>query len=154
MKTNKRRTLKWRVENSFYPGVYDENAEKLINQHLRVESSKLIPVLLNPFKRITVVGKETYERITLDYNISFTDPSSGSSAEMPYLAVVELKKAGFSQYSPFNSLVKQLNIHPEGFSKYCTGNAILKNYLKTNMIKPKLLLLNKIENEYTSSSGN
>ncbi len=154
MKNNKRRTYKWRVENLFQPGVWDEKAELLINSHLGLTASKLFPVLINRFNRITVVGKETDERITLDYNISFTDPLTGSYTEMPYLAVIELKKPEFSQFSYFNSLIKQMNIHPEGFSKYCTGNAILKNFLKTNMIKPKLLLLNKIENEYTSSSGN
>jgi hypothetical protein len=154
MKTNKKRIIKWRIENSFEPGVYNEDAEDLIGLYLPVSSSLLSPSLINRFNRITVIGKETDERITLDYNINFTDPNSGSYTEMPYLGVIEMKKTGFSQCSPFNSIAKSLNIYPEGFSKYCTGNAILKTGLKTNMIKPKILLLNKIENEYIKSCSN
>ncbi len=151
-KTNKNRTVKWRVENVFEPGGYDNDAEKLIGTYLPVGSSVLSPSLINRFNRITVIGKETDERITLDYNISFTDPESGEYTEIPYLGVIEMKKTGFSQCSAFNTIAKSLNIYPEGFSKYCTGNAMLKTGLKTNMIKPKILLLNKIQNEYIEYS--
>jgi hypothetical protein len=154
MKTNKGRTLKWRVENDFQPGVYNNDAEELIDMHLTVESSLLTPSLTTRFKRITAVGKETEERLTIDYNIDFTDPLTGSYIEMPYLGVIEMKKTGFSHRSPFNSLAKSLYIYPEGFSKYCTGNAILKPRLKTNMLKPKILLLKSIENEYIQSCRN
>ena len=73
---------------------------------------------------------------------------------MPYLAIVELKKEGYSEYSDFKNLIRQLNIYPTGFSKYCMGSAILNDSLKKNMIKPKLLLLNKIKNEHTWDSCN
>jgi len=154
MKTNKGRTLKWRVENIYEPGVYNNNAEKLMDMYLTVESSLLNPSLTTRFNRITMVGKKTDERLTIDYNINFTDPVTGSYTEMPYLGVIEMKKTGFSLRSQFNSLAKSLYIYPEGFSKYCTGNAILKPGLKTNMIKPKILLLKSIENEYIKSRRN
>jgi hypothetical protein len=114
----------------------------------------LSPSLVNRFNRITVIGKDTDERITLDYNIDFTDPENDAYTELPYLGVIEMKKLGYSQSSPFNSIAKSLNIYPEGFSKYCTGNAILKTGLKTNMVKQKILLLNKIENDYIKSCSN
>jgi len=142
------------VESIFEPGVYDSDAEKLIGAFLPVKSSVLRTSLINRFNRITVIGKDTDERITLDYNISFTDPDNGAYTEMPYLGVIEMKKTGFSECSPFNTIAKSLGIYPEGFSKYCTGNAILKSELKTNMIKPKILLLNKIQNEYIESCRN
>jgi hypothetical protein len=154
MRSNKNRIIKWRIENNFQSGGFDDQADNFINEYLPVRSTLLTPVLINRFNRITMVGKGSEERITLDYNINFTDPVTGFYTEMPYLAVVEMKKPGISQFSPFNSLVKQMNIYPEGFSKYCTGSAILKKDLKANMVKPKILLLNKIENEYIKSYSN
>jgi hypothetical protein len=154
MRSNKNRILKWRIESTFQPDLYDENALAFMKEYLPVDSSLLTPVLINRFNRITVAGKDSDERITLDYNINFTDPVTGLFTEMPYLAVVEMKKPAFSHHSLFNSMVKQMNIHPEGFSKYCTGSAILKNELKKNMVKPKILLLNRIKNEYTKSNSN
>lgn len=154
MRSNKNRILKWRIESTFQPGGYDENALSFIKEYLPVDSSLLKPVLINRFNRITVAGKGSDERITFDYNINFTDPATGLFTEMPYLAVVELKKPVFSHRSLFNSLVKQMHIYPEGFSKYCTGSAILKDELKKNMVKPKILILNRIENEYIKSINN
>ncbi len=154
MRTNKNRIIKWRIENNLQSGGFDEQADNFISEYLPVRSSSLTPVLINRFNRITMVGKDSDERITLDYDINFTDPVSGLYTEMPYLAVVEMKKPGFSLFSPFNTLVKQMKIYPDGFSKYCTGSAVLKKDLKVNMVKPKILLLNKIENEYIKSYSN
>jgi hypothetical protein len=153
-KTNKRRTIKWRIENKLLSGSFDDQAITFISEHLSVNSLMVKPVLINRFTRATLIGLESKERITIDYNISFSEPNNGIQAEMPYLTIVELKKEGYSPSSPFNNLIKQLNIYPTGFSKYCTGNAILNDVLRRNRIKPKLLLLNKIENEYIRSYCN
>ncbi|MBK7132569.1 MAG: hypothetical protein IPH69_07020 [Bacteroidales bacterium] len=72
---------------------------------------------------------------------------------MPYIAIDELKKEGHSASSPFNDNLKNMGIHPTGFSKYCIGSAILNDSLRKNRLKPKLLKLNKIENESISSGG-
>ena len=150
-KTNKRRTIKWRILNKHSPGSFDDPAVDFIREYLPINLTLLKPVLINRFTRTTLIGLESNERITLDYNISFSETANGEQTELPYLAVVELKKEGFSRCSLFNNLIKQLNIHPTGFSKYCIGNAILNDFLRKNMIKPKLLLLNKIENKYHRS---
>lgn len=153
-KTNKGRTFKWRILNNQKPYFFDSQALSFINEHLPVNSSMMNPVLINRFTRITLAGLDSKERVTIDYNISFTELVNLGHVEIPYLAVVELKKERYSQNSPFNSLIKQLNIHPSRFSKYCTGNAILNDLLRKNTIKPTLLLLNKIENEYINYHSN
>lgn len=153
-KTNKRRTIKRRIVNNFKSGSFDDQAESFMSEHLPVKSTLLRPVLINRFTRATLIGLESKERITIDYNISFSDPTREVQTEMSYLAIVELKKEGYTECSHFNNLIKQLNIHPTGFSKYCTGNAILNDKLRKNMIKPTLLLLKKIENEYIRFHSN
>jgi len=150
-KTNKGRTIKWRIENQPVAGYFDTRASGFIQEYLPVSSTLVQPSLLNHFTRITLIGFELKERITIDFNISFSRPENNEWIALPYLAIAELKKETYSDSSRFKGLIKQLKIYPAGFSKYCVGSALLNDSLKKNMIKPKLLLLNKLENEYTRS---
>jgi hypothetical protein len=92
------------------------------------------------------VGIETKERITIDYNLTFQS-MSGDSIELPYLSIAELKREGFTNSSPFLSILRQMQIRKSSFSKYCVGVALLNSMTKTNIIKPSLLKLNKIKND-------
>jgi len=150
-KTNKGRTLKWRIKNEPLSGSIDSRASDFIQEYLPDGSTSVKPVLESRFTRITLAGFEQKERITIDLNVSFSDPETGKVISLPYLAIAELKKEAYSDGSQFKSLIKQLNIYPAGFSKYCVGSALLNNTIKKNMIKPKLLLLNKLENECNGS---
>jgi hypothetical protein len=154
LKTNKRRTIKWRIVNQLSTGTFDDRANIFLRKHFLFETEVVKPVLINRFTRATLIGLESKERITLDYNILFSSPDNDEHIEMPYLAIAELKKEGYSRNSAFSNLIKQLNIYPAGFSKYCMGSIFLNDSLKQNMLKPKLLFLNKIENEYISSCSN
>lgn len=147
-KTNKNRTIKWRIVNSLQSGLFDESALDLMSARLPISSSLLKPVLIISFTRITLAGIESLERITIDYDISYSEPSGEKQFKMPYLAIVELKKERLSNRSQFNNLMKQLNLYPGRFSKYCMGIAMFNESVKKNTIKPDLLLLKKIENEY------
>ncbi|MCE5348226.1 MAG: polyphosphate polymerase domain-containing protein [Bacteroidales bacterium] len=147
-KTNKNRTIKWRIENNLTSGNgCDERAYSFINEYIPQKPLVLKPVLKSNFKRITFVGPEIAERITIDYDLSFSD-TNGNMAKYPFIAVVELKRQGFSYSSPVASILKDYLIHPTGFSKYCVGAAIFYDLPRKNILKQKQLLLNKIEDEY------
>jgi len=146
-KSNKGRTSKWRIENKNESGSFNPEATCFISKHLPVSPGLVKPAIITNFTRITLAGFKWNERITIDLNISFSTSENLREISLPYLAIAELKKDGYSDYSGFRALVKQLNIYPAGFSKYCIGSALLNDSVKKNMIKPKLLLLNKLENE-------
>jgi hypothetical protein len=147
-KTNKNRTLKWRIENNIAPdGTFDAAAFEFIFKHVPDRSLVLKPVLINSFKRITMVGSVINERITLDYDISFSDPD-GRKAGLPSVAVVEVKKDRFTDRSRITEILKTSCVYPTGFSKYCIGNAVLNDLLRKNILKPKIIMINKIEDEY------
>jgi hypothetical protein len=148
MKTNKNRTRKWRIENDFNNDCSDEKAAQFISKHIPYSLNGLQPVLFNKFTRITLAGSGTCERITLDYDLSFST-MDGKSADLPFLAVAELKSEGFYNQSPFILSARKIGIRPTCFSKYCIGNALLRDLPRMNILKPQLLLLNKIENEYS-----
>ncbi len=148
MKTNKFRTKKWRIENDFSNDCSDEISSQFISKHIPYRLNGLQSVLINKFTRITLAGTDPRERITFDYNMTYST-MNGKSADLPFLAIAELKSEGFYAQTPFILSVRKIGIRPTGFSKYCIGNALLRDLPRTNILKPKLLLLNKIENGYS-----
>jgi hypothetical protein len=150
-KTNKNRTIKWRIERDFNSGVIDEPASAFIKKHIPFNSFILQYNLENKFTRVTLADLDSKERITIDTCMSYSTVEGGST-ELPYLAIVELKSNGYPSISSFIRAIRQMGIQPTTFSKYCIGNAMLRDIPKKNILKQKLLLLNKIENEYSKSN--
>jgi hypothetical protein len=150
-RTNKNRTIKWRIESWLNPDSPDDNAATFFKEYLPYDYHELNPVLINQFNRITLVGTNAKERVTFDYNISFTS-FRGRITELPFLAIAELKRDKESGKSPFGIIMKQYGLRPNRFSKYCIGSALTTDIIRKNSIKPNLLLINKIRNEYTMSS--
>jgi len=149
-KTRKGRTVKWRIENSPAGNSFNETAREFIQTRAAFDPGSLNPVLENHFTRMTFTGFDTPERITLDLDLSFRSPE-GKSAELPMVAILELKSQGVVARSPFSGLIKQFSVYPTPFSKYCTGCAILYDLPLKSILKPIILLLNRIENEYNKS---
>ena len=137
---------------TFNADYQDNDVKKFIKEYLPYDSPDLRPVLINGFSRITLVGEEFKERITLDLNLSFAIPE-GINSGFPYLAIAELKQEKRSSQSPFGLVMKKNGIHPGSFSKYCIGSALVKDMPRKNNLKQKLLIINKIENEYIKSNG-
>lgn len=151
-KTNKNRTIKCRIENSLSSNLPDSQAILFIGEYLPGQLPELRPVLINGFNRITLVGINCRERVTLDFDLTFSAPESKKS-EYPFLAIAELKRENYSCASPFVNVMKQIGIKPNGFSKYCVGSALVNEVPRKNILKYNLLLINKIENEYIKSAG-
>ncbi len=149
-KTNKGRTEKLRIVNTPEPEVSDDRAISFITLNTPVNPDILHPVLITRFTRTTLVSLETGERITFDYNLTFGDLDN-KRVDMPFLAIAELKKEGFSNQTLFPKVAKSLGIRPAGFSKYCMGCHFLYDLPRQNLLKRKMLLINKIENEYSQS---
>lgn len=149
-KTNKKRTIKWRIENCLADN-FDLNASVFMKDYLPYDSLDLKPVLINNFKRITLVGTKIKERITLDYGISFSTPE-GNVSEYPFLAIAEIKREKSSGFSPVVNSMKYFGIAPNRFSKYCMGSVLVRDLPRKNTLKQNLILLNKIENEYLKST--
>jgi hypothetical protein len=150
-KTNKNRTNKWRIENRPDSDYHDEESRTFIRDRMPDYIPDLQPVLVNNFNRITLVGVKLKERITLDCDLIFAPPDQEYSS-FPFLAIAELKSERHSAQSPFVISMKKLGIRSTGFSKYCIGSALTKDAPRKNILKQKILLINKIENEYLKSS--
>jgi hypothetical protein len=145
-KSNKMRTIKWRIKNQMQKNYFDEKATNFLAKYIGAETD-VQPILENWFNRITLVSKNLNERVTFDFNLSFS-PMDGKKIELPYLAIAEIKFEKTEGLSPINKIFKDLCIRPSSFSKYCIGNILLNNPKRINSFKPKLLTLEKLKYDY------
>lgn len=146
-KTNKKRTIKKRIRNEFSNDINGDSTS-FIEQNSPYKTGDLTPVLTNDFQRITLVHKTDKERITLDFNMSYTCNTAGinKSHKLPKLAIAEVKRKGYSNSSDFITILKNAGVRQSSMSKYCIGAALLNNDLKHNRFKPKLTLIENIHN--------
>jgi hypothetical protein len=146
-KTNKGRTCKTRQEKEESDMNHMEQSQVFLQQLISANANALKAVINTGFTRITLVNLIGEERITIDFNLSWNN-LKGHSVEMPFIAVAEIKSNKSTSLSPFFQQLKKLGIRSTGFSKYAVGMVLLNNVPKKNSIKPKLLLLNRIRDEY------
>ena len=141
-KNNHGRTKKKRIEVTDM-NVLEKQKYDFLSKHLRYGADTLQPALNNHFSRITLVNKGKTERLTIDSSLSFHNLQSNKSIDMGDLVIIELKRDGLVS-SPVLDMLRQLRIHPHGFSKYCMGSALTNPQLPTNRFKRKLIEVRKI----------
>lgn len=130
--------------------VVDDLRTHLPEEDLKFIYSTGIPelpmnaVLSNTFQRITLVGKEHNERLTIDVNLKFT--MDDHEVSLDDVIIAELKQEEASRISPVFSLLKKHHIRPNRISKYCIGliSMLGQDKIKYNRFKKKLLILNKL----------
>jgi hypothetical protein len=142
-KTNKGNTEKSRIKVQSADFI-DNTGKAFISKHIKLPVDTLDFVSVNCFERITLASFETRERITIDFNLSFTQ--NKKSLNFPKLCITEIKRERSSARSPINDIMKKIKGVNTSMSKYCIGTAFLNNKVKQNSFKPKKILINNIEN--------
>ncbi|MBQ8047376.1 MAG: polyphosphate polymerase domain-containing protein [Prevotella sp.] len=119
---------------------------EFLREHLRYDAATLEQQVENRFSRITLVNKAKTERLTIDLNLRFNHIKTRQTKDLTGIVIIELKRDGL-QFSPILGMLKQLRIHPHGFSKYCIGSALTNPQLRQNRFKKRLRDINKILKE-------
>jgi hypothetical protein len=141
-KNNHGRTKKKRIAVSDMD-ISEQEKAAFLARYLRYAADTLQPAINNHFHRITLVNRGKTERLTIDSQLQFHNMVSGEDRDMGDLVIIELKRDGLV-YSPVLEMLRQLRIHPHGFSKYCMGSALTNPELPVNRFKRKLIEINKI----------
>jgi hypothetical protein len=145
-KNNKGRTSKIRVPS---PLSHIQSIEELephksfLTKHSLFDINLLTPSLSNRFSRITLVNNKATERITIDFDLCFTNYQTGFTKEVENILVLELKQDGW-QHSDFRDILNRLRIKQFSFSKYCMGTALTNPGAKYNRFKRKWITINKL----------
>lgn len=150
-KNNHRRTRKKRIgletydasKVSLHPSTAEPGVGDFLSQRLDVPAASLVPQLENSFNRITLVNNDRTERLTIDTSLRFHNRTSGCDCDLTGLAIIELKRDGRA-HSPVLEMLRQLRIKPQGFSKYCMGTAFTRPDAKTNRLKLRMRLVERL----------
>ena len=141
-KNNRGRTKKKRIAVSDM-NLADEAKRAFLQKNLKFDVDTLVPHMHNYFHRVTLVNKGRTERVTIDTDLSFHNLLTGGTRHFDDLVIIEPKRDGHVS-SPVLGMLRQLRIHPHGFSKYCMGAAMTNQALPMNNFKQKLRDVDKI----------
>lgn len=141
-RTNRRRTIKTRLPLDAAQSRIDARSEAFVRANTPFDGRTMVPVLWNDYRRITLVGRESPERVTLDLDVRFG--WDGAEAALPGVCIAEVKQPRLSRDSAFIQQMRALGIRPAGFSKYCAGVALIYRHVKQNNFKPQLRHLYKL----------
>lgn len=138
-RSNKGRVIKERIERN----SNDEKAFKgFISAHTPYDPGDLNLKLINRFNRFTLVDKNMQERVTFDFNLSFSDNSRDLA--LNGLIILEVKQDKGDKQSRIFDVLKNHALRPTSVSKYCVGISLLNEQSKFNNFKKTILMINKI----------
>ena len=143
-KGNKGRTEKSRISLETISTSLSNDENDFIEDKTPYTSSGLIPKLNTDFIRLSAISKDGGERLTIDYNLRFTNCNTSETKELEKLVIIELKQEKIQRSSPCFKMIKKSNGRETSISKYCVGMALLNLENKTNRFRSLLRLIDKI----------
>lgn len=129
------RTDKHRITLDEIPDLVGENEKKLMEQ-CGLPALQLQPTMWVNYRRMTLMSKESAERVTIDLNLEFSNEEGKASLEG--LVIVEVKQAKASRNSPFMECLRDRQIRETCISKYSIAVALLNHHLKNNAFGTKI----------------
>lgn len=143
----KGRTDKRRISVNGFTEHFHETERDFLATRLRA-SVDLKPVMVNSYRRITLVNKTSEERLTIDFDITngTLDASEIKDQSLAAIVIAELKQPRLDRTSPFYQLMKNRLIRPFRISKFCFGMMDLygSSIIKSNNFKAKRLFIQKL----------
>ena len=135
-KTPKNITVKVRKVREESDLSLDPTDRRFLADSCPIPNEVLEPQVLTVFRRVTLVGIDEPERVTLDMGLSFSTETR--SAELPDICVVEIKQPRFRARSECFLALRRLNARPAKFSKYFTGATLLCDVPRRRQLMSKI----------------
>lgn len=146
----KGRTDKKRIAIEGFTETFTGEHADFLRKRLK-EEMNLHPVMVNSYRRITLVNKTSEERLTIDFDVTNGSLESPIHKEqtLSQIVIAELKQPKLNRNSPFYQLMKNRRIHPFRISKFCFGMMDLYDQyvLKSNRFKAKRLFIHKLNSK-------
>ncbi len=142
-KDNHDKTCKSRVRLASPEEMNSDDEEMFLEEKAEVSPGDIHPCLENRFSRIILVDRAFTERLTIDFDVSFSNLETRRQAELGDIVIMELKRS-IKTNSPALDAIKKLRIKPQGFSKYCVGTYLTNPGVKYNKFKKKEVELKRL----------
>ena len=144
-KKNTGKTIKHRLQTKGLVTRLGSDIREFLSSCFPFDYSQYKPVLINEYRRITLVSAVQPERITLDIDLTFR--SGSTDILLPDIAIAEIKRSFDHTRSPALEYLNTMRLRPRGFSKYCIGISLLYgDFVKHNNFRMILRILNKLTN--------
>jgi VTC domain len=143
-KNNKGRTIKNRIKLKEIENEIGAESSSFLKSVSPLNANNLHAKLWSNCTRITLVNKESKERLTIDIDLHFKNEKE--EINLPNIVIAEVKQEK-SSGSAFVDLMKKERIKEGSISKYCIAVVSLFNEVKKNNFKQKLITLNKINHD-------
>lgn len=135
-------TQKWRRPLPYMCDQLSLDDLQFVAAQVSVGGASLLPSLVNQFRRITLVGVELPERITLDMDLKFANGER--SRTLGGALIVEVKQSRFFRRSPVVQALARCRAVPGSTSKYCVGTMLLRPDLRHNRLRPTLARIERV----------
>jgi hypothetical protein len=135
-------TRKWRRSLAYLCNELSLDDLRFVSEQVPLDSSGLVPSLVNQFRRMTLVGIELPERITLDMDLQFKNDEE--SRALNGVLVVEVKQSRLFRRSPVMQALARCRALPGSTSKYCVGTMLLRPELRHNRLRPTLARIERV----------
>lgn len=141
-KTNRNVTIKKRVRRAFRDNALADEDREFIQLNSGLSGEEMLPQLWTNFRRISLVGLSTNERVTIDLDLSFARNEELRS--LPGVVIVEVKQSPFNRRTPIMKILRALGRRPVSMSKYCTATGLTRTDVRTSRFSETFKILERL----------
>ncbi|MBN1962596.1 MAG: polyphosphate polymerase domain-containing protein [Deltaproteobacteria bacterium] len=138
-------TEKFRQTKEFMASALNSEEIELFNQMTFPRQILLIPQLSMEFRRLTLLGRNTIERITFDRNLCFKNDQRSHSIDNVVIIEVKQKRACRSTFAL--QILRKYSLRPTSVSKYCLGILALKDGLQPLRLREQLRIVERANHD-------
>lgn len=128
------RTTKTRLELPFDTEGLTEPERQFIEAYAPVSATRLVPCVSVSFLRLTLLGRNAHERLTIDRCLRLSDGMR--TEQLPNVVLAEVKQERHATTGAVAALLAQ-QAQEASVSKYCLGTVLLGS-VPANVFKPAL----------------
>ena len=140
-KKNQRVTDKHRMPLPYGTMELNDAGREFLAKHCDLPVGELVTALDNRFRRISLIGMHTAERVTIDIDLGFRYREH--DLDMGALTVIEVKQHPYDPRSPVMDALHLVGMRERSMSKYTTAIAQLAPGIPRNRLLPLLRKLNR-----------
>lgn len=132
-RTTEDQTVKARRERLYGDSVLHPDDREFVRAACPV-AGHLEPQVWVTYRRITLLGIQAEERVTVDFDVQVLGTAGGG--RLKDVAVIEVKQARSNRASAAMMALRRGGWHPRWVSKYCAAIALVRSDVRANRLLP------------------
>lgn len=138
-KSGDQSTTKARLATDFMNETPFVEHHAFVEAHSPLKPADLVPSLRIRFERLSLLGLQSNERVTMDQGLTFS--GDGRSKGWENLCIIEVKQARFDPQAPVLKVVRSSEARALSISKYCLGAHLCLEGTNTDWLGKKIHFL-------------